>query len=99
MALYEAFSTVLSFLIESASSFFFSIYLRHTGSSIFLLGICDLVPRLGIEPRPPALTAQSLTTVPLGKSLDSSNMGFWIEGLLLRVCLSKTSVFKKCRVS
>ena len=67
--------------------FFLNIYLRHTGSSIFLPDMCDLVPNLGIEPRPPAVTAQSLTTGPLGKSLDSSNMGFWIGGLLLRWCV------------
>ena len=49
--------------------------------------MCDLVPNLGIEPRPPAVTVQCLTTGPIGKSLDSSNMGFWIEGLLLRLCV------------
>ena len=88
MALYEAFSTgFLSFFLNRKCIlfFFFNIYLRHKGSSIFLLGICDLVPRPGTEPRAPALTARSLTTGALGKSLDSSNMGFWIEGLLLRV--------------
>ena len=54
--------------------------LRHAG---FLVAACmwDLVPRSGMEPRPPELGAWSLTTGPPGKSLET--FFFWLCWVLI----------------
>ena len=56
--------------------FFFNIYFAAPGlgcsiQNLFCCGMWDLVPQSGIEPGPPALGPQNLTTGPPGKSLLS----------------------------
>ena len=48
---------------------FVTILLRYYVLVFWPRGMCDLSPRLGIEPAPPALEGEVLTTGPPGKSL------------------------------
>ena len=56
--------TILKVFIE-----FVTILLRYYVLVFWPRGMWDLSPRLGIEPAPPALEGEVLTTGPPGKSL------------------------------